>query len=152
MRVPGIFWMPGSIPAGRVSSAIAANMDILPTFAGLAGSELPADRALDGRDLWPLLSGETDHSPHEHFFYFAGSRPGSPARLQGIRNGRHKVRLGKGPDGSLEPTELYDLLADPGEKFDIRGRHLALAEELASRATEFVAGLEDSVRPLGGVQ
>ncbi len=33
MREPGIFWMPGSIPPGLVSSAVAANMDLLPTFA-----------------------------------------------------------------------------------------------------------------------
>ena len=151
MRVPGIFWMPGSIPGGRVSSAVAANMDLLPTLARLAGAELPNDRVLDGRDLWPVLSGETDESPHEHFFYFAGSRPGGPSRLEGIRKGRHKLRVGKGANGRLEPAELYDLLADPAEKFDIRHRHPALVEELVATATKFVADLEANTRPLGAL-
>ncbi len=150
MRVPGIFWMPGSIPAGRVSSAVAANMDLLPTFAGLAGVEIPADRMIDGRDLWPLLSGATPESPHEYFYFFAGSPPGSPVRLRGIRKGRHKLRLSRKDGGKFEALELYDLLADAGERFDIRERHPALVAELLERATAFVEELEANTRPLGG--
>ncbi|HJN13035.1 MAG TPA: sulfatase [Pirellulaceae bacterium] len=55
MRVPGIFWWPKKIPAGRRTSEIASNMDLLPTFAELAGASLPADRVIDGRSLWPLV-------------------------------------------------------------------------------------------------
>ncbi len=150
MRVPGVFWMPGSIPAGRVSSAVAANMDLLPTLASLAGAGLPEDRVLDGRDLWPLLSGETEESPHEYFYFFAGSRPGAPARLEGIRKGRHKLRLHTNRLGQLEVSALYDLLADAGEKFDIRERHPELAMELLGQAKEFAAELESGARPLGG--
>ena len=150
MRVPGIFWMPGSIPEGRVSSAVAANMDLLPTFAGLAGAEPPADRVLDGRDLWPLLSGATDESPHEYFYYFAGSAPGNPIRLQGVRKGRHKLRIGRSGSGELEARGLYDLLADAGEEFDIRDRHAALAQSLLEQAGRFLSELEAGVRPLGG--
>ena len=150
MRVPGIFWMPGSIPPARVSSAVAANMDLMPTFARMAGAPLPTDRDLDGRDLWPLLSGESEESPHEFFYYFAGSRPGTPTRLQGIRTDRYKLRLRRNEDGSLAPLGLYDLLADPGEKFDIAARHPGLAEKLLAEATSFVAELEGRTRPLGG--
>ena len=150
MRVPGIFWMPGSIPAGQVSSAVAANMDLMPTFAGLSGSDLPSDRVLDGRDLWPLLSGATDVSPHEYFYFFAGSRPGTPTRLQGLRKGRHKLRLRRIANGAFEADALYDLLADAGEKFDIRERHPALVEELLAQAQTFVEDLEANTRPLGG--
>ena len=150
MRVPGIFWMPGSIPAGRVSSAVAANMDVLPTFARLAGAEVPGDRVLDGRDLWPLLSGETDRSPHEYFYFFAGSRPGARTNLQAIRKGRHKLRLARNRLGALEAVGLYDLLADASEKFDTQERHAELVEALLAQATEFVADLEAGTRPLGG--
>ena len=151
MRVPGIFWMPGSIPAGRVSSAVAATMDLLPTFARLAGAELPSDRVLDGRDLWPLLSGATDESPHEYFYFFAGSPPGARVRLQGIRKGRHKLRLAPREGGELVARELYDLLADSGEKFDISDRHPALVEGLVKQANTFIAELEANTRPLGGL-
>lgn len=150
MRVPGIFWMPGSIPAGQVSSAVAANMDILPTFAGLAGAELPDDRVLDGRDLWPLLSGATDESPHEYFYFFAGRGRDGQTRLQGIRKGRYKLRLADGGNGRLEAGALYDLFADASEKFDISSRHSSLVEELLGQAQAFLSELEQSTRPLGG--
>ena len=150
MRVPGIFWMPGSIPAGRVSSAVAANMDLLPTFASLAGADLPSDRVLDGRSLWPLLSGATDESPHQYFYFFAGSPAGAPTRLQGIRKGRYKLRLARDAQGQPVPSALYDLLADAGEKFDIQERHPDVVAELLAQAADFVKDLEDGVRPLGG--
>lgn len=150
MRVPGIFWMPGRIPAGRSSSAVAANMDILPTFASLAGAALPTDRVLDGRDLWPLLSGATDESPHEYFYFFAGRGRQREARLQGIRKGRHKLRLASAADGQLVAGELYDLYADAAEKFDISSRHSDLVEQLLAQARAFLAELGQSTRPLGG--
>ena len=150
MRVPGIFWMPGRIPAGQVSSAVAANMDILPTFAGLAGADLPTDRVLDGRDLWPLLSGATDESPHEYFYFFAGRGRQREARLQGIRKARHKLRLATGADGQLVAGELYDLYADAAEKFDISSRHADLVQQLLAQARAFLAELGQSTRPLGG--
>lgn len=149
MRVPGIFWMPGSIPSGRVSSAVTANMDLFPTFSDLAGAELPQDRVLDGRNLWPLLSGQTDDSPHEYFYFFAGSPPGKPTRLQGIRKGRHKLRLERAADGGFKAIALYDLLADAGERFDIAERHPGLIKELLAAARRFVEELEADVRPLG---
>ena len=151
MRVPGIFWMPGSIPAGRVTSAVAANMDLLPTFAGLAGSDLPDDRVLDGRDLWPLLSGASEESPHGYFYFFHGSRPGAPPRMEGIRKGRYKLRLRSAASGELEALQLYDLLADAGEEFDIRERHPALVGELLAQARSFLATLEADMRPLGSL-
>ena len=32
-------------------------MDLLPTFANLAGARLPADRVIDGMDIMPILKG-----------------------------------------------------------------------------------------------
>jgi arylsulfatase A-like enzyme len=40
-RVPTIFWWPGKIPAGTVSDELATTMDLLPTFAHLAGTTAP---------------------------------------------------------------------------------------------------------------
>ena len=151
MRVPGIFWMPGSIPAGQVSSAVVANMDIFPTFAALAGAVLPADRVLDGRDLWPLLSGASNESPHKYFYYFHGSGPSRPTRLEGIRMGRYKLRLRAIESGGLEAVHLYDLNADAGEKFDISSRHPELVDRLLAQAKNFLVELKAGSRPLGTI-
>ncbi|MEZ5366462.1 MAG: sulfatase [Bryobacterales bacterium] len=107
MRVPGIFRFPGRIPAGQVSSEPVANMDVLPTFARLAGVELPTDRTIDGRDLWPLLSGQQKHSPHEQFYYFGGGREREhPRRARGqVEAARPEAarRRRLGSHGALRP-------------------------------------------------
>jgi arylsulfatase A-like enzyme len=38
MRVPFIALRPGMLPAGKTCGALATMMDVLPTFAGLAGA------------------------------------------------------------------------------------------------------------------
>jgi uncharacterized sulfatase len=69
-RVPTLAAWRGRLPAGRVVDAPAMNIDLFPTALALAGLALPSDRAIDGRDLWPLLSGATGESPHDGLFFF----------------------------------------------------------------------------------
>ena len=57
MRVPTIMRWPGKIPAGSVCKEVAAACDLLPTFAKLAGAELPKNK-IDGKNIWPLMSKE----------------------------------------------------------------------------------------------
>nr|XP_020747957.1 steryl-sulfatase [Odocoileus virginianus texanus] len=73
IRVPGIMRWPGVIPAGLEIDQPTSNMDIFPTVAKLAGSPLPQDRIIDGRDLMPLLRGETQRSEHEFLFHYCNS-------------------------------------------------------------------------------
>jgi arylsulfatase A-like enzyme len=56
VRVPALMRWPGKIPRGKVCDELSATIDLLPTFAKLAGAELPKDRTLDGKDIWPLMS------------------------------------------------------------------------------------------------
>ena len=48
---------PGHIEAGSVSDALVGTMDMLPTFAALAGAPLPRGREFDGMDITPVLAG-----------------------------------------------------------------------------------------------
>ena len=46
------------------------NIDLFPTFLGLAGLSLPSDRVVDGADLWPVLSaGQAKLSERPLFFF-----------------------------------------------------------------------------------
>lgn len=54
LRVPLVARGPG-VPAGRHVEEFGANIDLAPTFADLAGAEIPA--FVDGRSLAPLLAG-----------------------------------------------------------------------------------------------
>jgi arylsulfatase A-like enzyme len=105
MREPTIVWQPGVVPAGATCDAVTANLDVLPTFVKRAGGEVPTDRVLDGKDLWPILSGQSKESPHEAFYYFKGNV------LEAVRSGPWKLHLKEGT--------LYNLDKDPGEATDV---------------------------------
>ena len=60
---------------GAVGHLPAMNIDILPTFAKLAGTAAPAENVIDGRDMWPLLSNERGASaPHDALYFYWGAR------------------------------------------------------------------------------
>lgn len=153
MRVPGIMRWPGKIKAGSRTSAVAANMDLLPTFAELAGAAVPKNRVIDGRSLWPLLSGTTDISPHDAYFYYGGSRPNrGGANLRAVRVGEWKLFLRRQADGKFNATELYNLHEDVSEKFNRMERHPEIASRLLKTAQQFNKDLAKHSRPLGKVQ
>ena len=88
VRVPFIARFPGRIPPGSVCREPAATIDILPTLARLAGADLPAQRIIDGKEIWPLLAGEKNvKTPHEALFFYWGQQ------LQAIRSGPWKLHL-----------------------------------------------------------
>jgi arylsulfatase A len=147
MRVPGIARWPGKIPAGRRTDAIAGNLDFLPTFAHLAGATVPSDRILDGRNLWPLLAGETEQGPHEYFHYFGGS-PNNVVNYRGIRDQRWKLVLSVEGE-KVAGQELYDLGADVGEKFDRMKDHPEIVAKLEVVAQKFYTELLKNRRPAG---
>ncbi|XP_037676904.1 putative serine/threonine-protein kinase PRKY [Choloepus didactylus] len=73
IRVPGLLRWPGVIPAGQEIDEPTSNMDLFPMVAKLAGSPLPEDRVIDGRDMMPLLRGRSQHSEHEFLFHYCNS-------------------------------------------------------------------------------
>ena len=125
IRVPCIVRWPGKVPVGTVSDEIASTMDLLPTFAALAGAKLSEDRLIDGKDIGPLIFGRPGaRSPHEAFYYYAYTH------LQAVRSGKWKLVLprqarpkwmswyGRMIDAVPE-AELYDLDADVAEQHDV---------------------------------
>jgi len=156
MREPTIAWWPGIIPAGTSSDAIAGMFDVLPTLVKLAGSQAPADRKLDGGDLWPVLADEAGaKSPHEVFYYYNG------LRLEGVRSGPWKLRFAPVPKNAKPPDaahkeQLYNLDSDLGESTDVAeanpgevARLRALADAMKNDLG--LDGIGPGVRPLGRV-
>ena len=152
LRVPAIFRWPKRIPAGRRSNVITSTIDLLPTFANLAGATIPDDRIIDGKNIYPLLSSEIEKSLHEYFHYFGGGRPDSPANYRAIRNENWKLFVKRNQDGKLEPTELYDLGTDPSEKYDRLSQYPEIAYKLLKEAQQFYNELEENRRPVGKIK
>lgn len=158
MREPTVVRWPGKIPTGVVNDEVMTAMDLLPTFAMLVGGEIPSDRVIDGKNIWPVLAG-TEKSPHEAFFYHQGDR------LEAVRSGKWKLHLGKpnakgkagkgksrGNGASAGSSALYDLEADMGEKDNLIQEHPESAEQLRSYAEAFEEELSRNSRPAGLVK
>ena len=62
-RVPGVWYWPGTIPAGKVVEAPASALDVLPTVFGFAGAPSPQGRTLDGRDIRGFFSEHGGNLP-----------------------------------------------------------------------------------------
>jgi arylsulfatase A len=156
MREPTIAWWPGFIPAGTSSGEITGMFDVLPTLVKLAGGKAPADRKLDGGDIWPVLAGEAGaKSPHEVFYYYNG------LKLEGVRSGPWKLRFAPAPKNAKKQDaagqeQLYNLDSDIGESTNIAeanpgevARLRALADAMKNDLG--LDGIGPGVRPLGRV-
>ncbi|MFV2070094.1 MAG: sulfatase, partial [Pirellulales bacterium] len=115
IRVPMIAWMPGRIPAGTVNHTPVTSVDFYPTFAGLAGADLPENYLLDGEDLMPILedpSGQLErnaiywHFPGYLLVNGSSGRPRSVIRIGDFKliyNYEHPY------DDEIPPFELYNV-------------------------------------------
>lgn len=143
MRGPTIAWWPGKIPAGTATPAVTGMMDILPTFVKLAGGSPPADRKLDGGDIWPILAGEPGaKSPHDVFYYYRG------LKLQAVRSGPWKLHLAQ--------QTLYNLETDIGESTNVTAANPQVVRRLRALADQMkddlgLDGIGPGCRPLGKV-
>ena len=143
-RLPCIVRWPGKVPAARESDAIFASIDFMPTFAKLAGFELPGDRHIDGIDQTDLLLGKRE-SGREHFYF----------NNAGVRQGKWKYLRadaffhGYAVDDQREKVEeLYDLEADLGERQNLAGKFPEKVAELKKLMRSIEAGEDPATKPI----
>ncbi|MEM1186149.1 MAG: sulfatase-like hydrolase/transferase [Planctomycetota bacterium] len=141
VRVPCIVRWPGKVATGTESSALFATLDFLPTFATLAGFDLPTDRTIDGVDQTELLLGG-DSGARDTFLYTTVI-PKHAAN--GIRRGKWKYLRAEHlvPDYAAvtrdEVPELYDLEADIGETRNLAEEHPDIVRQLREQLDELWA-------------
>ena len=142
VRSPCIWRWPGTLPAGVVVDELVTALDLLPTFAGLAGATLPPT-PMDGHDAWRVVSAGAP-SPYEAFFYYARGR------LEAVRSGRFKLMF-ENPIRQVPIREaLYDLVLDPGETVDVQRSHPEELHRLRALGDAMRARLGDALRDLPG--
>lgn len=141
MREPGLAWMPGRIPAGKVCREVATTMDLFTTCATWAGAKAPADRVIDGLDITPLLTA-SGAVQRDAFLYYRGTQ------LFAARVGKWKAHFitqpayGPGKPESHEPALLYDLAADPSESRDVAAQHPDVLAQIAAAVERHRAGMQ----------
>jgi arylsulfatase A len=136
IRVPFIVRWPGVVKPGSESNVPVTSVDLLPTIVKATGQKLPADRAIDGKDLKPVLTGTGGLDRTAIYWHFPHYRH-RPGPYSIIRDGDWK--LIKWYEG---PVSLFNLKDDIGEKKD-------LAEEMPDRVKQLDAKLMAHLKEVG---
>ena len=136
-RIPMMVQWPGKIEPGQVSNEIISLEDWMPTLLAVAGDTNIKEKLLkghsagdmtykvhlDGYNMLPYFTGETDESPRKEMFYFTDD-----GQLSALRYGQWKMMFSEqrahGFDVWQEPLvtlrfpKLLNLRRDPFERAD----------------------------------
>jgi arylsulfatase len=138
-RVPCMVRWPGKIKPGSVSNQIVSHLDWLPTFVAMAGDAdikaklLRGHEAggetyrvhLDGSNLLPYLTGQTEQGPRDSFIYCNDDQ-----QVTGLRYDNWKLvfleqrvegtlRIWAEPFTPLRVPKIFNLRIDPYERADV---------------------------------
>lgn len=147
---------PGKMKAGTTSTKYWSTVDVLPTFAQLAGAALPKN-PIDGKNVWDLVVGkEGARNPHEYYPFSTGSN------FEGVVSGdgrwklhlphSYRVLVKAGNDGAAGEyrqekigLSLFDMENDPFERANVIEANSEVAVRMQSIAErhqkEFYAGV-----------
>jgi len=152
-RVPFIIHWPGKVPEGTVCNRLACAIDLLPTLAAITNGVL-SENKIDGTDISSLLYGDFQSEPRETVLYYYGRN-----HLNAVRKGNWKLVLphsyrsyntepgmdgygGKRIHTVIEEPELYNMMRDPGEQYNVIAYH-------PEKAIEIMAVVEEARKELG---
>ena len=138
-RVPAMVRWPARIPAGSVLNGIISHNDWFVTLLSAAGAPDIADKLrggtelggttykvhLDGHDQLAYITGETDESPRQHFFYVSDDGDLTALRFDNWKfvfmeqRCPGTLQIWAEPFTELRVPKLFNLRLDPYERADI---------------------------------
>ena len=138
IRLPFIVRWPGQVPADRVDEeTVLGAVDLFPTLTAIAGAELPRGVAFDGENMAAALRGSPiarktplfwEYGRNDKWFRFPAN-PSDHSPNLAMREDRWKLLVNA--DGS--GAELYDVIADRGEKTNTADQHPHIVRTLTDR-------------------
>ena len=133
IHVPLVMKLPGGRGAGRRVAVPVQHIDLFPTLLDLSGAPVPG--GLQGRSLRPLLVGDGDGWPERHIYaealypryHFGWSE------LYALTTDRYRyIRAPR--------EELYDLVADRGERENLAPQRARTVRELRATLDGLLGG------------
>jgi arylsulfatase A-like enzyme len=115
----------------RTEDAVLCALDWLPTLAALTGAEVSQSDPLDGRNVWPLLTGEAKGEARTIFW--------RTSKQSAIREGDWKLVTTKDGDDAL-----FNLKDDPFEKMDLAAAQPELAKSIGKKLKSWRQELPES--------
>jgi len=127
-RVPSFWRWPAGFEGGADVAALAAHIDMFPTFAEIAGAE-PTEavrKQVEGRSLLPLLRDPAAPWADRVLVTHVGRWPsGKVEEFKYVKCSIRDARF-----ALVDDRELYDLQADPGQKRNVLDEHPEEAAKL----------------------
>lgn len=170
-RVPFIVYWKDHIEPG-VNEELICSLDLLPSFAKMLGRSLPPERTIDGLDQWDLMTGKSEASNRDTFYYYMCEN------LEAVRYQNWKLHVSRRPDagkpsGDHDGTsksvvsirnneavqELYNLSEDAGEEHNVYDEYPEIVKLIMEKVETARADLGDTftgttganIRPAGKV-
>jgi arylsulfatase A-like enzyme len=122
IRVPAIIRWPGRIPANTVSGQVGITMDLTASLLAVASARVPADAALEGMNLFPILERRSPVVERSLFWRVSVGR-----NQQAVRSGNWKLLIDNG-----RPF-LFDMKQDLGERNNVIDSHMDVAQKLKAK-------------------
>lgn len=139
VRVPFIVRWPGVVPASVVDKKTPlAAVDILPTFAELAGATLPEGYIPDGESLVRAIKGESFTRQSVIYWQWLSANKNTdfwPSLA--IQDGEWKLLMNR----EFNRTELYNINTDWAEQRDLAAENPAKVKELEAKLDAWVQTL-----------
>ena len=126
VRVPLFIRWPGHIQPDTKVTEITAHVDLFPTLVELCNIPMPETLPQDGLSLVPLLEGNTKGWPDRMIFTHQNQLGDTRMTPGSMRTQQYRlVNRGEG-------YELYDMVADPGQKTDVADQRPGVTKRLAA--------------------
>lgn len=150
-RVPFIAWWPGQIEPGTESDQLLSQVDMMATFAAIAGRELSASEQQDSINMLPALLGEPSEALRAEMIV----TPNKPTHMA-LRKGKWMYIPAKGDGGfggnvaatnlvdtpnsdikngkikkGASPAQLYDLEADVNQTINLYNQYPEVVQQMA---------------------
>jgi arylsulfatase A-like enzyme len=129
LRIPAIIRWPGHVPHGVASQQVTMTMDWFPTLLAAAGAVPDSAFPSDGTNLLPWLTQGSAAVPRKLFWRYKYNTQ------QAARDGDWKYLK------ILDNTFLFNVVEDPMERANLKGRNPEVYQRLVAAWREWNAGM-----------
>jgi len=126
IRVPAVVSWPGTLLPCTVDSPVHI-VDWLATLSGIAGYNDLKSLKLDGRNIWPVISGKQKNPSQRTLYWHSNAQ-------WAIRKGNWKLIVDK---DKTQTTQLFNLAADPCEQQDLSETNPQMVKQLNHLMEQF---------------
>jgi len=130
VRVPFYMRYPAKFQGPKIIETTAAHIDILPTISNICNVPLPDDRIIDGKNLLPLIEGESVSWENRSLFFYWTRRYPELYKNIAIQKGDYKLVGNTNYNAPIEDFNLFNIKNDPYEQYDIVAKNKSIANGL----------------------